>query len=87
MGRGRRDAKENKANRYCTHCKWPSHNTDQCFKVVGYPDWYKGVREPLKGKTPARMAATVVGQEYSDTPLEQTTTSKDAPYSGQVDIS
>jgi len=42
MGRGRKDEKDNnKAHRYCAHCRRSGHNTDQCFKVIGYPDWYK----------------------------------------------
>jgi len=85
VGRGLRAAKD-KTNRYCAHCRRSGHNTDQCFKVVGYPDWYKGVREPLKGRASPRVAANVIGQVYSDNPLEDVTNNtKDVSTAGQVD--
>jgi GAG-pre-integrase domain/gag-polypeptide of LTR copia-type len=31
----------------CTHCGQTRHTKDQCFQLVGYPDWYKDKR---KGK-------------------------------------
>ncbi|GAB2290879.1 hypothetical protein Dimus_038128 [Dionaea muscipula] len=26
----------------CDHCKEDGHSIDQCFEIIGYPDWYKG---------------------------------------------
>jgi len=82
-GRGRRDVRDNKAARYCTHCKRSGHNADQCFKLVGYPDWYKGVRDSTKGRVPVRIAANAVGQDSCDTPLEETSCREVSP--NQVD--
>ncbi|XP_065865575.1 uncharacterized protein [Euphorbia lathyris] len=31
-----------KDDKFCTHCKKPGHEKVDCFKLVGYPDWYKG---------------------------------------------
>jgi len=55
--------------------------------LVGYPDWYKGIRENVRGKAPLRVAANVVGQEFSDTPLDETPHCKDTHSLGQVDTS
>ena len=85
IGRGRRGAKDNKATRYCNHYKRSGHNTDQYFKVVGYPDWYKGTRDTIKGKSSMRVATNMVGQEISDNPLEEASNCKDIPCSGQID--
>ena len=37
-GKGRKDGRDNKAARYYNHCKKLGHNTDQYFKLVGYPE-------------------------------------------------
>jgi len=42
-GRGRRDVRDTKAARYCMHCMRSGHTVDQYFKLVSYPDWYKGL--------------------------------------------
>jgi len=33
--------KNDKGDKYCTHCKVKGHLTDVCFKIHGYPEWYK----------------------------------------------
>lgn len=38
---GRKDVRRGKNDRYCDHCKVKGHQTDQCFKLYGYPEWYK----------------------------------------------
>jgi len=38
-GRGRRESREEKAARHCNHCKRSGHTADQCFKLIGYPNW------------------------------------------------
>ncbi|XP_047342830.1 uncharacterized protein LOC124946312 [Impatiens glandulifera] len=30
---------------YCTYCRTEGHNQDGCFKLNGYPDWWKGNRD------------------------------------------
>ncbi|XP_021866456.2 uncharacterized protein [Spinacia oleracea] len=34
--------KKLKIDRFCDHCKMKGHTKDVCFKIVGYPEWYKG---------------------------------------------
>jgi len=52
----RKDQRRSKTDRFCDYCKAKGHAIDQCFKIHGYPDWYKG--EKGKGATKA-MAAQV----------------------------
>ena len=77
-GKGRRDVRDNKAARFCTHCNRSGHTAAQCFKLVGYPDWYKGVRDNSQERVPARMAATVI-EDSCDTPLEETSCKESSP--------
>ena len=32
--------KEDKTNLKCTHCGMMKHTKEQCYKLVGYPDWW-----------------------------------------------
>ncbi|KAM0071101.1 putative transcription factor interactor and regulator CCHC(Zn) family [Helianthus debilis subsp. tardiflorus] len=32
--------KEDKTNLKCTHCGMTRHTKEQCFRIVGYPDWW-----------------------------------------------
>ncbi|XP_010690723.2 uncharacterized protein LOC104904224 [Beta vulgaris subsp. vulgaris] len=59
--------KVDKSEKFCDHCKMKGHTIDQCFKLVGYPDWYS----VLKGKN--KMAANVSVHEpgiRGHTPLD-----------------
>lgn len=33
--------KIDKGEKYCTHCKVKGHSDEVCFKIHGYPEWYK----------------------------------------------
>ncbi|GJT35233.1 retrovirus-related pol polyprotein from transposon TNT 1-94 [Tanacetum coccineum] len=70
---GRREFKNNNSSRtefkkVCTGCNQEGHLIEQCFKRIGYPDWYKG----KKGKKGARMAAQVTLDDHmaGDTPFD-----------------
>ncbi|KAJ0948539.1 hypothetical protein HanRHA438_Chr01g0028421 [Helianthus annuus] len=32
--------KEDKSKLFCTYCQMKRHTKDQCFKIVGYPEWW-----------------------------------------------
>jgi len=67
-GRGRKDMRKSKQTRVCDHCQKPDHDKEQCFKLIGYPEWY----DELKGrrKTGPRLAANVASSfDGQDTPL------------------
>ena len=36
--RGKKDFRKAKGNRFCDHYQRSGHTSDQCFKVIGYPD-------------------------------------------------
>lgn len=46
---GRKDYKKSKQDKFCDHCKMKGHTMDQCFKIHGYPEWYKGDRSKFGG--------------------------------------
>ncbi|XP_056698324.1 uncharacterized protein [Spinacia oleracea] len=59
-----RDAKK------CQHCGMKGHLREECFKLVGYPDWFKN-NPKGKGNTRQAANATRSEEEYSgDNPLE-----------------
>lgn len=77
---GKRDIKKGKNDRFCDHCKIKGHQTDQCFKIYGYPEWYKekygakmkaaahvDVRETTTQKSPFECSAAASVQK---SPLE-----------------
>lgn len=45
-----KDLKKTKMERFCDFCKMKGHSKDQCFKIVGYPDWFKG-KPPQSGSS------------------------------------
>lgn len=49
-------SKRNQKNddRTCEHCKIKGHMKEVCFKLHGYPDWYKELK---KGKTGGKAFA------------------------------
>ncbi|XP_076919272.1 uncharacterized protein LOC143580006 [Bidens hawaiensis] len=34
--------KEDKSKLFCTHCHMKRHTKEQCFRLVGYPEWWEG---------------------------------------------
>ena len=64
-GKIKKDYRKPKMNKFCDHYQKPGHEKDQCFKLIGYPDWYddfKGKKKPAG----ARLAANVAN--YTDGP-------------------
>ena len=51
----KKDNKKAKNDKFCQHCKIKRHSIDQCFKIHGYPDWYK---EKYGTKTAAQVATS-----------------------------
>ncbi|XP_056688780.1 uncharacterized protein [Spinacia oleracea] len=77
VGSGRKDWKElkkEKLNRICTHCKGKGHTADQCFKLIGYPDWYNTIKASKgSSSTSGRLAANVTySDDIGDEPLGNT---------------
>jgi len=71
--RNRLDPRRAKGNRFCDHCHWSGHTSDQCFKLIGYSDWYQGSKDSGRPKrnTNPRAAAHLVNSEIThDTPFD-----------------
>ncbi|KAK6116061.1 hypothetical protein DH2020_008330 [Rehmannia glutinosa] len=53
-GRGQgqpRRTKEEKAKLVCEHCGYNGHEMKECFKLHGYPDWYKELKDQRSGQS------------------------------------
>ena len=75
--KGRRDNSRMRDNNtknalFCDHCQRNGHTRDKCFRLVGYPDWYEGLRDNTRTRKPVRLAAGVQNNKaVLDTPLKQ----------------
>ncbi|KAF7803191.1 uncharacterized protein G2W53_042302 [Senna tora] len=67
-GRKFDDRKNDKAGKYCDHCNQNGHTRDSCFKIIGFPDWYKDLKEQKKkaGKKGENTAVNMT----ADTPID-----------------
>ncbi|XP_021836174.1 uncharacterized protein [Spinacia oleracea] len=66
----KRETKEEKMRKYfCEHCKMKGHTKDGCFKLNGYPEWFKN---PKPKGTTSYAANVSMGRDDAeiDTPLE-----------------
>jgi len=57
--KARKDIKKPKSNRFCDHCQRSGHTTDQCFKLIGYPDWYQVPRDNVRPRRNPRGNANL----------------------------
>ncbi|KAF7801616.1 uncharacterized protein G2W53_040727 [Senna tora] len=39
------DKKNDKAFKFCDHCNHNGHTRESCFKIIGFPEWYKDLKE------------------------------------------
>uniref|UniRef100_A0A803LQR9 Retrotransposon Copia-like N-terminal domain-containing protein n=1 Tax=Chenopodium quinoa TaxID=63459 RepID=A0A803LQR9_CHEQI len=69
---GRRDWKKEKLDKKCDHCKGKGHTIDQCFKLIGYPEWYNAVKasKALVNQYGGNRMAANVSQEHADSPFD-----------------
>ena len=40
----KRDWKKEKMEKFCNHCKNKGDSVDQCFNLIGYPEWYNTIK-------------------------------------------
>ena len=85
--RAKKDTRKSKGNRFCDYCQRAGHTQDQCFKLIGYPDWYEGPRDADKSKKSNKMAANVTSQAIPipESPLDDIGTGIAKSVLGQVD--
>ncbi|GJX89087.1 retrovirus-related pol polyprotein from transposon TNT 1-94 [Tanacetum coccineum] len=72
------ERKENRGSRvdgkrFCTSCNQEGHTVDQCFKKIGYPDWYKGKKAKKQGRMAANVTAGFDDHFSGDTPFDLNT--------------
>ncbi|XP_021596606.1 uncharacterized protein LOC110603210 [Manihot esculenta] len=65
---------ENKKG-HCTFCNMNGHTREGCFKLIGYPDWFKGKNkvgtQPVKDFRNTKIMAAIDGNKpEEDSPLE-----------------
>ncbi|KAF7802282.1 uncharacterized protein G2W53_041393 [Senna tora] len=46
-----------KKDRVCNHCNVTGHTRETCFKLHGYPEWYKDLKEARKGNGSNKKAS------------------------------
>lgn len=44
----KRESEEEKMKKKCHHCVLRGHTKEECFKLVGYPEWFD--KQRIKGK-------------------------------------
>ena len=65
-GRGRGD-RVDKSNLLCTHCKRSEHEIGNCFKLLGYPDWWETTYRPEEKRSTGRGKTETLGLCWSRT--------------------
>ncbi|KAF7832205.1 uncharacterized protein G2W53_014538 [Senna tora] len=67
-GRKLEDKKNAKAGKYCDHCNQNGHTREACFKLIGFPDWFKELKE--QRKKAAKKGGSVAINMVADTPMD-----------------
>ncbi|KAF7824378.1 uncharacterized protein G2W53_022522 [Senna tora] len=60
------DKKNEKLAKHCDHCQQYGHTREGCFKLIGYPEWFKELREQKRKNAKKNFAANVI----AETPIE-----------------
>ena len=69
-GKVRKDLRKSKVPKFCDHCQKSSHEKDQCFKLIGYPEWYDDLKGRKKVGRPRLAANVTSSSDGQETPLE-----------------
>ncbi|KAF7834532.1 uncharacterized protein G2W53_009391 [Senna tora] len=59
-----------KKDKFCDHCKGKGHTRDVCFKIYGYPEWFKEMKEKRAAMQKKQMA-NLTSENAADTPVSQ----------------
>ncbi|KAF7842421.1 uncharacterized protein G2W53_004719 [Senna tora] len=73
MGSRRFKNKEDKKDKVCSHCQMKGHTKEECFKIVGYPEWYNDLKNQRKKSSVKKVVATAAESPLDD----ETENSKD----------
>ncbi|KAF7814664.1 metal tolerance protein C4 isoform X2 [Senna tora] len=68
---------QSKRDKYCEHCRTTGHTKDTCFKIHGYPDWFKELREK-RAASGKKQAVNACGDLTTETTNDaESSTKKD----------
>ncbi|KAF7843884.1 Integrase, catalytic core [Senna tora] len=73
IGARRFKSKDDKKNKVCSHCQMKGHTEEECFKIVGYPEWYNDLKDQRKKGSGKKIVATAAESPLDD----ETENSKD----------
>lgn len=68
---------QDRSEKYCDHCKYTGHTKDTCFKLIGYPDWFRDLKDQRK-KTGGKSHANVAVDEKKEPSVKNQVEWKDA---------
>ncbi|KAF7810093.1 uncharacterized protein G2W53_036836 [Senna tora] len=60
------DKKIEKMSKFCDHCQQNRHTKEGCFKLIGYPDWWKDLKEQKRKMTKKGTTANLVAETLID---------------------
>jgi len=83
--KGKKDLRRPKSNMFCDHCQRSGHEKEQCFKLVGYPKWYDGLKSNKKTAGPRSAANVGSYSNDQDTPLYEDNCIRGAASTSQFD--
>ncbi|KAF7835230.1 uncharacterized protein G2W53_010089 [Senna tora] len=63
-----RQKDDKKWDKICSHCQMKGHLKESCFKIVGYPEWYKELKEQRKRNGGNKLVATTTDNPLDDEP-------------------
>ncbi|KAF7815825.1 uncharacterized protein G2W53_029794 [Senna tora] len=61
---------QSKKDKYCDHCRTNGHTRDTCFKIHGYPERFKEMREKI-GTGQKKQMVNLTNEAVADTPVNQ----------------
>lgn len=65
-------ASPDKSRLKCSHCGGNKHTKDQCFELIGYPEWWKGKKKQSdRGKAYTIANSEFTGTNQCDSPCHQ----------------
>ncbi|KAJ8440395.1 hypothetical protein Cgig2_019384 [Carnegiea gigantea] len=67
----KKDLRKTKSNKFCDYCQRTGHERDQCFKIIGYPEWYDRPKGKKKIVGPRQAANFINHSGDQDTPLDE----------------
>ncbi|KAF7824142.1 uncharacterized protein G2W53_022286 [Senna tora] len=67
------ERRNEKMAKFCDHCQQNGHTRDSCFKIVGYPEWFKDLKEQRKKNGKKTPYANMVSETPIDLPKEKGT--------------